>query len=400
MLLQLYLIYISLKCVSVPRLGGVDFKTLVQQEWDRYDVPRFMCIEGAKLRYLTDIHVLRAFHEGIYDITTGPTQRALFPVLCKHLFKFPAFIALWNNVDHATIQDYVLQPARRDWIVHEKSSPPGSGLHIVKLRNVPENIKLFISGGVLGSDRVLSALGARVEKVFLHMWHLPPLFPTPPASRSGMQIKIFSGVSVATASHWCAPELHRLRAIQEKRQALRAAREKADNMVDQALLAPTTQQVEKKRLFANFLGGRQGPELVAVVDNAERSRRDSRANDTELLEDYLDYYASDEEDGIRSAHNSGHSGLHDASTYAKSGDDANSVTAGGCNLDCGVLHSRGEMELEVVVRISYETTAMLPQVSRVNGGCGHSECLCSENELNCWCCHVNLIRFKLHSARR
>lgn len=373
-------IFIFLLC-SVPRLGGVDFKALVQQEWDRYDVPRFMCIEGAKLRYLTDIHVLRAFHEGIFEITSGPTQRAPFPVLSKHLFKFPVFIALWNNVDHGTIQEFVLQPARRNWVVQERSAPPGSGLHVVKLRNVPENMRLFISGGVLGSDRVLSALGAHVDRVFLNMWHLPPLFASPPASRSGMQIKIFSGVSVTTASHWCAPKLHRLRAVQVRKLALKASRATDDNMIDHDLLPATPQQAEKKRLFANFLG-RKSESASSNKRSAHPhgSEESKAAADVELDEEFPDYYSSDDEEGSGTAQYNGstsHVGGASASAGAVPGratqgarTPAQSGTEYGrglsLDLDSGVLRSRGLIELEVAVRISYETAAMLPQVTLNN----------------------------------
>jgi hypothetical protein len=339
----------------------VDFRAALKQEWDRYDIPRFMCMEGVKLRYLTNTHVTRAMHEGLYDIITGPTMRPPLPALCRHLFKFPTYLSLWNNVAHETIQDFIMQPARSDRI-HQLTA--NSGLHIVKLRDLPDNIRLFISGGVLGSDRVLSGLGAHIEKVFLNAWQIPPLFASPPASRAGMHIKVYTGVALTTAAEWCRPRLHRLQAASQKQRARRKRLAHPDNVVDHTLLAPTAVQVEKKRLFSLFSGGKSTATASAVT--SAKSKGENGEEEEADFADVNDYPSSDEEQ-VSIESSSKLSAKPKASVKGSGGATANPGGAGGTarrvvDADTGVLDTRGEVELEVVVRTSYESSALLDQV--------------------------------------
>lgn len=327
------------------RLGGIDFAALLREEWQRYDVPRFMCIEGAKLRYLMTTHVTRALHEGMFDLVSGPTARTPLPALNRHLFKFPAFLPLWEGVPDDILLDFVMQPARQDRL---QQLAVGSGLHILKLQRLPDNIRLFVSGGLLASDRVLSGLGARAEGVFLKAWQIPPLFSTPPASRSGMHIKVFAGLALSTAVDWCRPHLHQLRAVAQKRRQWQEQRRlEEDNVVDHELLQPTAQQVEKRRLFSLFSKGKAS---AAAETKTVGPATAAPGGDLDAAFP-LQYPESDDESDIRDG--------NDGATTATSGATDSQHTV---DLDTGVVRTMGEVELEVVVRINYESSAILDQV--------------------------------------
>jgi hypothetical protein len=344
-----YHVVVALLHCSVHRLGGVDFPALLREEWERYDVPRFMCIEGAKLRYLTSTHVTRAMHEGVFEILTGPTLRPPLPALCRHLFKYPAHLPLRNGVHGDVLQDFTMQPARRCWI---QQLTAGSGLHIVKLRRLHDSVRLFVSGGVLGSDRVLSGLGNNVERVFLNAWQIPPLFAHPPASRAGMHIKVFAGVAATTAVDWCRPQLHRLRAACAKLDAKKRVEEELnENVVDHSLLRPTAKQEERSRLFALFSKG--NPKDPQSVDPAGAKIAEEEA-DGSAEQETSPFSDSDDDEDCPDA--IGPEGPVDA------GRTGTGRKARGVDFDSGVLRTMGEVELEVVVRVNFEASSLLDQV--------------------------------------
>lgn len=303
----------------------MDFPALLREEWERYDVPKFMCIEGAKLRYLTNTHVTRALHEGLFDILTGPTARPPMPTLNRHLFRFPPLLPLWQGIRGDILQDYIMQPARRCWV---QQLAAGSGLYIAKPRNLPESVRLFVSGGVLASDRVLSGLGVNIERVFLNAWQIPPLFATPPASRAGMHIKVYAGVALTTAVEWCRPSLPYLRKISRGREAREGQEEGfgEDHLVDEGSQQPPGgKATEKSRLFGLFSAAGKGKATGA----GEADQPKTAVVDTAVPDD-LPYDEEDEQ--------------------------------GEPELESGALRTLGEVELEVVVRINYESSAVLDQV--------------------------------------
>ena len=333
---------------SVLRLGGVDAQAIIQREWDLYDSPRFMCVEAAKLRYLSDIKVLQALQKGLFNATTGPTMSKPLQVLATTLFEYSHKVSLYRNVSDCTLADYVFFNARWDTIEPESTVPAHSGLYKVPICSGAD--KLYITGGVLGSDRVLSALGPHTDRVFVNMWNMPALFNTPPAARPGMQIKVYCGVALTTALHWTAPHLHSLQEIQEQQDYQQAMVASEENGVDTSLF-PTPAQVEKKRLFANFLGRKANKAVTS-----RKSRKQVPKNEDEV--ENVEYYASEDEKEALSASDHVHARNVDANT----GDPHNPLRTSSVDVDSGVLRSRGCMELEVVLRINYDGADLLPQV--------------------------------------
>jgi hypothetical protein len=379
---------------SVVRLGGIDAAAAVQEEFERYEVPKFMCTEGAKLRYLADCHVTRALQEALFHVINSPKSQSPFPLLNARISKFPTYFSVFNGVEDETIQEFMLHPARLDRLKPVKKAQTGSALHVIKLDNLPANLQNFVSGGIFGPDRVLTALGAHAEKVFLNMWHIAPLFATPPASRPGMQIKVFCGVALSTALQWCAPKTHRLQRIQQRRRerhrllyqrygggdtgtgiggggVLQPDTDEVEdhNIIDHVLLEPTAaQKTERKGLFSRLLGGSK-PQPTANELRVQALQKkllpshaihSERGSDVAMLEEAssIHYFDSDYEDtdfGERTERN-------------LEGDEVPPF-----DVDSGNLKTAADTELEVVIQVHYDTPAMLSQVFT---GC----CCC------CCCC--------------
>lgn len=342
---------------SVQRLGGVDALAIIQREWDLYDSPRFMCVEAAKLRYLSDIKVLQALQKGLFNATTGPTLSKPLQVLATSLFEYSHKVSLYRNVRDHTLADFVFYNARRDKIESESTVPAHSGLYKVPICSGAD--KLYITGGVLGSDRVLSALGPHADRIFVNLWNIPALFHTPPAARPGMQMKVYCGVALTTALHWTAPHLHSLREVQEQQDYQQAMVSSEEEGVDTSLF-PTPAQVEKKRLFANFLGRKANK-----AASSRKLRRKMTTNEDAV--ESVEYYASEDENEALSTNdkvniNTNSSGANIDTSASASPNPQRTSSASVVDADSGVLRSRGCMELEVVLRVNYDSADLLPQV--------------------------------------
>ena len=341
----------------------MDTKAIIQQEWDLYDSPRFMCVEAAKLRYLQDIQVLPAVQRGLFEALVARKASNPLQVLSKSLFEYPSKVGLFTNLSDLTIADFVLQPVRRDRLICEPSAPTHSGLY--KIPFTPPSTtehpnRLQIAGGVLGSDRVLSALGAHVDRVFVNLWNLPALCLAPPASRPGLHIKLYCGVALSTAVHWCAPHTHALRAIQEQQDRNRASlAQSSESEVDHHLI-PTPMLVEKKKIFTNFLGKKNNKNNSTDADSTIRN---NRMSGEEYEPEVIDYCASEDEEGEEEILSSDKDNVAAAAISSPEEANSNSARHSSIDLDTGVLRSRGCIELEVVIKIDYESAGALEQVS-------------------------------------
>ena len=66
----------------------------------------------------------------------------------------------------------------------------------------------YTSGGVFGSNRLLSVLGYNAQNIFTHVWMLPPLFATRPNTMPGLAMAVNVGISGHSAFHWGVPKKH------------------------------------------------------------------------------------------------------------------------------------------------------------------------------------------------
>ena len=120
------------------------------------------------------------------------------------------------------------------------------------------------------------------------------MLPSAPASRAGMQIKLFCGLAATNAARWCAPRQHRLRRIQSSLDdASEAARLHA--YLSEAPAAPQAPEVRRRRLLQRLLGiGKDGGDTSA--GNAGDGSKETATCGVDTPGDYDFEEVLDEED--------------------------------------------------------------------------------------------------------
>ena len=299
----------------------------------------------------------------------------ILSVLNKELFQYLLYLPLYNNVSNTMIQDYVLQPARQNWIQSVdilnnnnntttttiNTSTTNNNLYHIKLSQfIPGKLGMLLSGGILGSDRLLTSLGAHViDKVYLKAWHLPPIFPTPPASKAGIQVKLYMGISATTALIWSKPSLSYLNTLytqhNKKKKEFNNNKER-NNIIDYNLLNTTT-KVKKKNIFNLF----SSTTTTATNNNNNSNNIENKErNQNEYLEenDLIDYNIQETNENNE-----------ENKKEKKESSSTNKIPTQAFRSlhtikeETGLLFPNNNIELEVVIKINFENIQLLQQVS-------------------------------------
>jgi len=180
---------------------GIDFDIAVTDEANRYDVPKFMAPEGAKMRYLAETHALRALQEGLF--AAALSSEARFPpyaCISDALSRGSAFLRLNGKTTDSSLSCFMFSPMRSAGLISSLSS---------KIDPCKVNIsgRKNLSGCIVAPNRVLSGLGRRIHNIFRTAWIIPPFLPHPPINPPGMNISCFCGVALETALRWVKPTL-------------------------------------------------------------------------------------------------------------------------------------------------------------------------------------------------
>ena len=192
---------------SILRCAPGEFvlRDMIADEENRYDSPKFLATEASRIRYLVETHVIRALHESLYTALTskdvGDTSRGLLPIyssVSQSLFKFSAYLHLWNEVPSSTIAQYLFAPARVKGGIQYSEDCCGCAAIYTPYSPGPSKILKNISGAVFGPNRVLTGLGYRVQDIFVRSWIIPPIFSRMPQSPSSVTLHTYSGLTVTS----------------------------------------------------------------------------------------------------------------------------------------------------------------------------------------------------------
>jgi len=180
---------------------------MVADEQGRFETPKFLAPEAARIRYLTETHVLRALHEGVYTAMTSKDVGAshllpFYASVSQSLFHFSAYLHLWNNLKSSEIAQYVFAAARTKGGISYVEECCGCSAVYTSFRPVPGKMLKYISGGVFAPNRLLTCLGYKVQDIFVQTYSLPALFNSLPAAPSGMSLQTYCGLTFGTALHW------------------------------------------------------------------------------------------------------------------------------------------------------------------------------------------------------
>ena len=213
---------------------------MVADEQGRFETPAFLAQESARIRYLTETHVLRALHEGVYTAITskdvGSDLLPFYSSVSQSLFHFSAYLHLWNNLKSSEIAQYVFAAARTKGGIAYVEECCGCSVVYTNFRPVPGKLLKYVSGGIFAPNRLLTGLGYKVQDIFVQAYSLPALFNNLPASPSGMTLQTFCGLTFGTALHWGMP--NHLSAIDEGKEEAytEAIRSEADHAAGNRLL--------------------------------------------------------------------------------------------------------------------------------------------------------------------
>jgi hypothetical protein len=197
---------------SILRCGTAELvlTDMMHDEENRDETPKFLSSEAARIRFLTETHALRALHEGLYSAFTskdvgGDMLLPFYSSVSQSLFKFSAYLHLWNDVPSSKIAQYIFAPARTANGIRYSEDCCGSSVVYTSYRASPMSALKFMTGGVFGPNRILSGLGYSVQDIFIQSWVVPPIFFHMPAAPVGTKLQTFCGFSASSAIQWGIP---------------------------------------------------------------------------------------------------------------------------------------------------------------------------------------------------
>ena len=199
---------------TVPRpknhFAELDFNCMIVDELERHEAPKFMVEEAAIVRYLVETHCLRALSETAFSSFTARVDSPLSinAKMSLSLNRYNNYLGIANNMDREAIIRRLYTPARIKDAMHAVPGMHGAcKIKVInKYINGPKS--KYTSGGVFGSNRLLSVLGYNAQNIFTHVWMIPPLFATRPNSMPGLTMSINVGISGQSALHWGMPKKH------------------------------------------------------------------------------------------------------------------------------------------------------------------------------------------------
>ncbi len=241
---------------------------MVSDETRRYEAPLFLSSEAARIRYLTETHVFRAIHEGMYAALTskdaGSALTPYFSVVSQSLFHFSVYLHLWNNMPSSTIAQFAFAPARtKDAIQYSEASGGCSVIHL-PYRQAPGKLLKFISGGVFGPNRVLSGLGHRAQDIFTQAWAIPAIFEHYPVGPSAAPVHAYCGLSVATALQWGLPNYLTAKDDADEEAYLEAKRIEREQMGTNRMFGPAHQNALNYENTSYVVGLEQPPTPIEI----------------------------------------------------------------------------------------------------------------------------------------
>ena len=180
---------------------------------------------------MSETLVLKGVQEGYLRAFLSPSLLPPLSILNSSLFRYANLFQSLLLFPDSRIHNHLFHPVRNDLIIpcfppkvvitrgnQEESAvdskePPSFPYRLVptsfrrgRFRFQKKSIRL--AGGVIGSDRILSALGENGFYIFRDAWLLPPIFPSAPAAtaiasvfasivdRNQLKVKIVSGLAV------------------------------------------------------------------------------------------------------------------------------------------------------------------------------------------------------------
>ena len=198
--------------VARPRshFAEFDYKCMVVDELERHESPKFMVEEAAKIRYLVETHCLRALLDAAFlsFTTRKDSPLSINANMSLNLSKFNDFLSIANNLDREAIIRRNFMTARVKDCMHMVPDMHGACKIKVfnKYINAPKS--KYTSGGIFGSNRLLSVLGFNAQNIFTHAWMIPPLFASRPNAMPGLTMSVNVGLSGHSALHWGFPKKH------------------------------------------------------------------------------------------------------------------------------------------------------------------------------------------------
>jgi len=240
---------------DIGLFGCMKLSTCINDEISRYDVPKVVVSEAVRIRYLSEAHVLRALHEAIFLCINQPQNYSPYSTLCSYLYKFSAFLQIYDGVS-----DKALQATLYDNVRHGRLN---NTANIFKAARITMNIMTEKKEGssveacLVGPYSLLCGLG-ETQNIWRLAWMIPPMLIGQPSSPAGMRVKIHSGLSAETALHWGNPRLASLRSKPiDKKQAR--------NDVTKAFYVPAFQ-----RSSFDYMGRIQLEVVIKVTYEAAR----------------------------------------------------------------------------------------------------------------------------------
>lgn len=202
-------VFESLGSNSLARFGAVDMRTAIEEEFLRYDLPRVVCAEGLKLRYLQDTLLARALREGIFAVSTRRSVEQPYPILLKHLHKFSAYFELSEGISDSALVTHSFHSVLNCLL---EPLPAVDGAY--KCSVACSGLSAKSTAGLYGSERLLSVLG-NVNNIYRLAWLIPPICATPVRLPPGMRGRLHCGISAETAVHWGKADMHSLKQQQQ-----------------------------------------------------------------------------------------------------------------------------------------------------------------------------------------
>jgi hypothetical protein len=197
--------------VRRPRGGHfaeLSYEAMVLDERNRHESPKFMVEEAAKVRYLIETHALRALHEAAYRSFTRRTDAPLSinANMSIYMSSFNDYLHKSHGLNKNNLIQRLYTTARVKDAMHLVPGAHGACKIKVINRYINAPKAQYTSGGVFGTNRMLTVLGYNAQNVFTHVWMIPPLFPAAPNTSTGIAMSINVGISGRSALHWGMPK--------------------------------------------------------------------------------------------------------------------------------------------------------------------------------------------------